>query len=92
LRALAKYWPTLSPTLSRKIFNASLWQIEAKASKTVRPAMAAPMLSLQRALGERGKRLTVVHRKSSLGVATTAVAPGVEALDINQFVAQLNAR
>jgi predicted AAA+ superfamily ATPase len=72
--------------------NAGLWPIEAKASKTVRPAMAAPLLSLQEALGGRGKRPTVVHRKSSSGIATVAIAPGVEALEINRFVAELNLR
>ena len=72
--------------------NAGLWPIEAKASKTVRPAMAGPLLSLQKALGDRAKRLTVVYRKPLAGVATTAIAPGVEALDIHQFVAELNAR
>jgi predicted AAA+ superfamily ATPase len=72
--------------------NAGLWPIEAKASKTVRPAMAAPLLALRKALGDRAKRFTVVHRKSTDGIATTAIAPGVEALDINRFVAELNAR
>jgi predicted AAA+ superfamily ATPase len=70
--------------------NAELWPVEAKASKTVRPAMAAPLLSLQRALGSRAKRLTLVHRKSAGGVSTTAVAPGVEALDMSQLVGELN--
>jgi predicted AAA+ superfamily ATPase len=72
--------------------NAGLWPVEAKASKTVRPAMAAPLLALQKALGDRAKRLTVVHRRSSAGVATTAIAPGVEALDIDRLVSELNAR
>jgi hypothetical protein len=71
--------------------NAGLWPIEAKATKTVRPAMAAPLLSLQKALGDRAKRLTVVHRKSTAGVSTSAIAKGVEALDIDQFVTGLNA-
>jgi predicted AAA+ superfamily ATPase len=70
--------------------NAGLWPVEAKASKTVRPAMAGPLLSLHKVLGDRAKRLTVVHRRSDTGVATTAIAPGVEALDISQFVADLN--
>jgi len=72
--------------------NAALWPIEAKVSKTVRPAMAAPLLSLQKALSNRSNRLTVVHRKPSAGVSTAAIAPGVEALDISQFVAELNRR
>jgi uncharacterized protein len=70
--------------------NAGLWPVEAKASKTVRPAMAAPLLSLKRALGERAKRLIFVHLNSKASVSTTALAPGVEALDIGQLVAELN--
>jgi len=42
--------------------NAGLWPVEAKASKTVTAAMAASLLSLQRALGARAKRLIVAHR------------------------------
>jgi predicted AAA+ superfamily ATPase len=70
--------------------NAGLWPVEAKASKTVRPAMASSMLSLRKALGNRAKRLLLVHRKSEAGVYTTAIAPGVEALDVGQLVAQLD--
>ena len=44
--------------------NAGLWLIEAKAGKTVHPGMAAPLLSLQRALGTKSSRLIVVHRKT----------------------------
>lgn len=69
--------------------NAGLWLVEAKASKTVRPAMAAPLLSLQRALGERAKRLIVAHRESKSSMQTAAIAQGVEALDLGEFVAQL---
>jgi predicted AAA+ superfamily ATPase len=70
--------------------NAGLWLVEAKASKTVRPAMASPVLALQRSLGDRAKRLTLVHRKSDPSASTSAIAPGVEALDVNQLVADLN--
>jgi predicted AAA+ superfamily ATPase len=69
--------------------NAGLWPIEAKASKTVRPAMAGSLLSLQRALGDRAKRLIVVHLKSTTAVSTAAIAPGVGALDIGQLVNEL---
>jgi predicted AAA+ superfamily ATPase len=69
--------------------NAWLWPIEAKASKTVRPAMAGPLLSLRRALGDRAKRLILVHQKSNSAVSTAALAPGVEALDIGQLVKEL---
>jgi uncharacterized protein len=70
--------------------NAGLWPIETNASKTVRPAMAAPLLTLQRALGERTKRLLLVHRKPEASVSTAALAPGIEALDVGQLVAELN--
>jgi uncharacterized protein len=67
--------------------NAGLWPVEAKASKTVRPAMAAPLLSLPWALGDRAARFTLVRRKSGASVSTAAIAPGVEALAAGQLVA-----
>ena len=69
--------------------NAGLWLIECKAGRTIRPAMAAPLLSLRRALGERSKRLIIVHRKSHSPLVTAAVARGVEGLDMERFVAKL---
>ena len=69
--------------------NAGLWLIECKAGRTIRPAMAAPLLSLRRALGERSKRLLIVHRKSRSTPVTAAVAKGVEGLDLERFVAEL---
>ena len=69
--------------------NAGLWLIECKAGRTIRPAMAAPLLSLRRALGERSKRLIIVHRKSRSPLATAAVARGVEGLDLERFVTML---
>ncbi len=69
--------------------NAGLWLIECKAGRTVRPAMAAPLFSLRRALGKRSKRLIIVHRKARSTPVTAAVAEGVEGLDLEQFVAEL---
>ena len=69
--------------------NAGLWLIESKAGQTVRPAMAAPLLSLNRSLPTRAERLIVVHRKSRLALSTTAVTPGVEAFDAERFVREL---
>jgi predicted AAA+ superfamily ATPase len=66
--------------------NAGLWLIECKAGKTVRTATAAPLLSLRRALGKRSKRLIIVHRKSH---SAAAIASGVEAIDLERFVADL---
>lgn len=70
--------------------NASLWLIEAKASKTVRPAMAAPLLALRRSVAAPPTRLLVVHRESRSPLATAAIAPGVEALEVGQLVRELN--
>jgi len=70
--------------------NASLWLVEAKATKTVRPAMASSLLSLRRSFPKRPTRLIVVHRKSSSQLATAALAPGAEALDMERFVVELN--
>jgi predicted AAA+ superfamily ATPase len=69
--------------------NAKVWLVEAKSAKTVRPPMASPLTSLQRALQKRAERLIVVHRKSRLQVPTAAIAKGVEALNVEQFVGEL---
>ena len=69
--------------------NGKLWLVEAKATQTVRPAMAGPLLSLGRSLPKPGARLMVVHRESRSPVATSALAPGVQALDVEQFVETL---
>jgi predicted AAA+ superfamily ATPase len=70
--------------------NARFWLVEAKASKTVQPSMAAPMLSLARATGDRATRRIVVHRKPRTGPGFTALAKGVEALTLEQFAAEIN--
>lgn len=69
--------------------NARLWLVEAKAGKTVRPEMAAPMTSLRRAARNRTDRLIVVHRKSQSQISTAAIAKGVEAVDVEEFVQEL---
>ena len=72
--------------------HAGVWLVEAKASKTVRPAMAAPLLSLQRSMQKRPSRAIVVHRKSRSEVTTSALAPGVAAYDVERFVQELTSR
>ena len=70
--------------------HGGVWMAECKASKTVAPAMAKPMGSLGRAMGDEVPlRSTVVHRTSKSGPATRAVAPGMEALDVPSFVEAL---
>jgi predicted AAA+ superfamily ATPase len=69
--------------------NSKLWLVEAKAGKTARPSMAAPLLSLRRASPKRSERLIVVHRKSRSQLPTAAIARGVEALDVERFIQEL---
>lgn len=63
--------------------NGGLALIEAKAGKTVRPAMAEPMQKLARALAQQKPRrdveLTIVHEAPKAGVELTSVAKGVRA-------------
>lgn len=70
--------------------NAGLWLLESKAAKTIRPSMASPLLSLRRSLRKRPVRLLLVHRRSRSQLPSAAVAPGVEVLDMERFVKELN--
>jgi uncharacterized protein len=70
--------------------NARFWLVEVKASKTVQPSMAAPMLSLSRVAKDRATRRIVVYRKPRTGAAFTAIARGAEALTPEQFSAEIN--
>ncbi len=70
--------------------NSGLWLIESKASRTVRPGMAASLLSLSRSLPKPPRRMVIVHRKPRTRLATTAVARGVEAFDVERFVHELD--
>ena len=71
--------------------NAGLWLIECKAGKTVRLAMAAPLFALRRTIEKRLTRLIVVYGKSRSAQATSAVARGVEAIELERFVPSLTA-
>jgi predicted AAA+ superfamily ATPase len=73
--------------------HGGLWMVECKASKTVQPAMARPLESLRRSMGDREPvRLTVVHRTSTTAPPSRGLAPGVEALDVRGFVDALGGR
>jgi len=70
--------------------NARFWLVEAKASKTLQPSMAAPMLALAGTTGDRATRRIVVYRKPNAGVQSKALARGAEALTLEQFAAEIN--
>lgn len=74
--------------------SGSLSLIECKASRTVSPAMAAPMQRLAEALKrERQKPVEVgmflVHREPKGGTLSEAVAPGVRAVVWRRFIENL---
>ncbi|MBI5084950.1 MAG: ATP-binding protein [Acidobacteria bacterium] len=67
-----------------------LWLVECKASRTVIPQMARPVKSLKRSIGVLETcRPMVVHRESKTGPQSSALAPGVEALDVRRFVEEV---
>ena len=70
--------------------NARFWLVEAKASKTVHPSMAAPIESLARVAKDRTSHRIVVYRKSRTGAAFTAIARGADALTLEQFSLEIN--
>ena len=70
-----------------------VWMVECKASKTVHPAMAGPLAALRRSMGEGYPvRLSVVHRASTSAPPMRGLAPGVDALDVEALVKELNAK
>jgi predicted AAA+ superfamily ATPase len=70
--------------------HGKLWMAECKASRTVLPSMAKSMISLRNSMGDRAPgRVTVVHRASPGAPPTRVLAPGIEALDVDDFVKTL---
>jgi uncharacterized protein len=70
--------------------NAQFWLVEAKAGRTIDSTMAHSLLSLKKAAGVRASRALIVHRKARMQLQTTTVAPGVEAMPIEQFSETIN--
>ncbi|OGA08058.1 MAG: hypothetical protein A3D95_13140 [Betaproteobacteria bacterium RIFCSPHIGHO2_12_FULL_69_13] len=68
--------------------------VEAKASRTVTPDMAAPMRRLATAFGKRRRavEMQVVYRPPRFLEPSRAVAPGVQALTWQEFAGGLEAR
>jgi predicted AAA+ superfamily ATPase len=70
--------------------NAKFWIVEAKASRTIQSTMAAPLQALKKAAPGRVARSLIVHRKARNQPAMTTVAPGVEAISVEQFSDTIN--
>lgn len=70
--------------------NARFWAVEVKSSRTPQPWMAGPLRSLFRAADDRAVRRIVVHRGARMQTPLKALVPGVEALTLEQFVAEIN--
>jgi predicted AAA+ superfamily ATPase len=70
-----------------------LRMVECKASRTVVPSMAAQLIALRKSMsGPNAVRMSVIHRFSTTAPPNRALAPGVEALDVQTFVNDLNDR
>jgi hypothetical protein len=71
--------------------NAKFWLVEAQAGRTVQSRMAGPLLALKKAAANRVSCSLIVHRKARSQPNMTTVAPGVEAMPVEQFSGLLNA-
>ncbi len=63
--------------------------IEAKASRTVRPEDAEPMVRLARAAKSASPRCFVVHRAPRDGVTVSVLRPGAQAVDLPTLIDEL---
>ena len=67
--------------------------VECKAGRTVTPTMTAPLRQLGAAMEKKHPRtpvdMVLVHQPPTAGASTRAVAPGVQALPWQEFVATL---
>lgn len=65
--------------------------VEVKATRTPTPAMARPLQSLGRSLGLQRAEMWLVHRPARTPAGTTALAPGVKAMDLAAFLREIRA-
>jgi hypothetical protein len=69
--------------------HGALFLIEAKATRTARPEMAAPLERLARAMSRRRPQAVLVHQPSGAVRDLTALRPGVRATDLAGLLALL---
>jgi predicted AAA+ superfamily ATPase len=67
----------------------ALTLIEARASRTITPAMAEPLVRLRHAVSRYDVTNLVVHRGTSGDEALAAVRPGVKAVSVDRFLSAL---
>jgi predicted AAA+ superfamily ATPase len=72
------------PTGNRKLVLA-----EARASRTALPQMAASLLRLSQAASRYDVEALLVHRKNEEDPATTALAPGIRAVGVEEFLSRI---
>ncbi len=65
--------------------------IDAKASRTVTPGMAEPLVRLSRAISGYPTSSFLVHRKSKENAVTFALRPGVTGLSVDRLHSVLTA-
>jgi hypothetical protein len=70
--------------------DGTLFLVECKASRTVYPSMARPLDALRKAVGIRSIRPIVVHRTSASAPRMHFLSPGVEAMDVPDFLAGMD--
>jgi uncharacterized protein len=68
--------------------DGELLLIEAKSSRTLDPGMARSLVQLAAAVKNRPTRSVIVHRKPKTGVTLRTIAPGVEAMSVEEFFGQ----
>jgi hypothetical protein len=69
--------------------NARFWMVEAKASKTVQAAMAAPMTALAGLVGDRATRRILVYRQPRLGADHAVLGQNAVALTMEKFAQEM---
>jgi predicted AAA+ superfamily ATPase len=69
--------------------NRKLVLAEARASRTALPQMAASLLRMSRVASRYDVEAFLVHRKNAEDPATTALAPGVRAVAVEEFLRRL---
>jgi predicted AAA+ superfamily ATPase len=69
--------------------NRKLVLAEARASRTALPQMAASLLRMSRVASRYDVEAFLVHRKTAEDPATTALAPGVRAVAVEEFLSRL---